>query len=132
MKTLKDFNLEKEEKIEKEYPIVTYDEYWNTLTFKNSDWYWREYTRDENWRVLTFKDSDGYWEEYTRDECWNELTYKDSNWYWNEYTYDENWKVLTFKNSYWYLREKRKEWLLEYDKSKDQYKLNWEVYILKD
>ena len=50
----------------KDIPLgYTFDEFRNILTYKNSDGYWKEYTRDSNGRVLTYKNSEGYWEEYT-------------------------------------------------------------------
>ena len=60
-----------------------------SLTYKNSDGYWEEYTRDENGNLLTYKNSEGDWSEYTYDQHGNALTFKNSYGYWYEYTRDE-------------------------------------------
>ena len=78
----------------------TYDTNGRELTYKNSDGYWREYTRDDYGNVLACKNSDGRWEEYTRDDDGYIITFKNSDGYWEEYTRDDYGKVLTYKPSY--------------------------------
>ena len=83
MKTLKELWLKlKEEEIK--YPIITYDENWNILTYEDSNGYSYKYTYDENWKILTYKNSDGNFRKVIKE--WTLSYYKDED------RYYLNWK----------------------------------------
>ncbi len=77
----------------------TYNERGNLITRKNSDGFWREYTRDHKGNILTYKDSDGNWYEYTRDEKGNLLSVKDNLSQWDCIAQDTSYELTIEVNT---------------------------------